>query len=124
GEVLGSVEATMVRDCQLSEVGEVVGAHRCAAEFHAIVTELSGNELLAEIGALLDSRMRWPLSQHDDLDVGAAEHAELFEAIARREQARAGTLAASHLGTSQDQHEQHSRRLARLAEDEAQREVD
>src|SRR5699024_5737622 len=60
----------------------------------------------------------------DDLDVVAAEHAELFEAIARRDQAQAGTLAASHLRTSQDQHEKHSRRLARLADDEAQGEVD
>jgi DNA-binding GntR family transcriptional regulator len=123
-EGLARLEATMLKGRQLSEAGEVVGAHRCAAEFHAIVTELSGNELLAEIGALLDSRMRWQLSQHDDLDVVAAEHAELFEAIARRDQAQAGALAASHLRTSQDQHEKHSRRLARLAEDEAQREVD
>ena len=68
--------------------------------------------------------MRWQLSQHDDLDVVAAEHAELFEAIARRDQAQAGALAASHLRTSQDQHEKHSRRLARLAEDEAQGEGD
>ena len=119
-EGLARLEATMLK----SEAGEVVGAHRCAAEFHAIVTELSGNELLAEIGALLDSRMRWQLSQHDDLDVVAAEHAELFEAIARRDQVQAGALAASHLRTSQDQHEKHSRRLARLAEDEAQGEGD
>src|SRR5699024_5071062 len=123
-EGLARLEATMLKGRQLSEAGEVVGAHRCAAEFHAIVTELSGNELLAEIGALLDSRMRWQLSQHDDLDVVAAEHAELFEAIARRDQAQAGALAASHLRTSQDQHEKHSRRLARLAEDEAQGEGD
>ncbi|QUL80939.1 GntR family transcriptional regulator [Brevibacterium sp. SMBL_HHYL_HB1] len=123
-EGLARLEATMLKGRQLAEAGEVVGAHRCAAEFHAIVTELSGNELLAEIGALLDSRMRWQLSQHDDLDVVAAEHAELFEAIARRDQAQAGALAASHLRTSQDQHEKHSRRLARLAEDEAQGEGD
>ena len=123
-EGLSSLEATMLKGRQLSEAGEVVGAHRCAAEFHAIVTELTGNELLAEIGALLDSRMRWQLSQHDDLDVVATEHAELFEAIARRDQAQAGVLAASHLKTSQDQHEKHSKRLARLAEDEAQGEED
>src|SRR5699024_1784948 len=108
----------------LSEAGEVVGAHRCAAEFHAIVTELSGNELLAEIGALLDSRMRWQLSQHDDLDVVAAERAELVEAIARRDQAQGGALAARRRRTTQDRHEKHSRRLARLAEDVARGEGD
>ena len=29
--------------------------------------------------------MRWQLSQHDDLAVVATEHAELFDAIARRQ---------------------------------------
>jgi DNA-binding GntR family transcriptional regulator len=111
-EGLARLEATMLKGRQLSEAGDVVGAHRCAAEFHATVTELSGNELLVEIGELLDSRMRWQLSQHDDLAVVATEHAELYEAIARRDQTLAGELAARHLGTSQEQHDKHSRRLA------------
>lgn len=102
----------MLRGRELADAGDVAGAHRCAAEFHAIVTELSGNELLGEIGALLDSRMRWQLSQHDDLAVVATEHAELFDAIARRDQALAGSLAGRHLGTSQEQHDKHSKRLA------------
>src|SRR5699024_383200 len=51
-EGLARLEATMLKGRELSEAGDVVGAHRCAAEFHAIVTELSGNELLAEIGSL------------------------------------------------------------------------
>ena len=111
-EGLARREATMLRGRELAEAGDVAGAHRCAAEFHAIVTELSGNELLGEIGALLDSRMRWQLSQHDDLAVVATEHAELFDAIARRDQALAGSLAGRHLGTSQEQHDKHSKRLA------------
>ncbi|MGC3021421.1 GntR family transcriptional regulator [Brevibacterium sp. FAM 24630] len=109
---LARLEATMLKGRELSDAGDVVGAHRCAAEFHAIVVELSGNELLAEIGTLLDSRMRWQLSQHDDLDVVATEHAELFDAIARRDQELAGALAARHLGTSQEQHDKKSKRLA------------
>ncbi|WP_209325329.1 GntR family transcriptional regulator [Brevibacterium renqingii] len=121
-EGLARLEATMRKGQELSEAGDVVGAHRCAAEFHAIVTELSGNELLAEIGALLDSRMRWQLSRHDDLGVVATEHAELYEAIARRDQARAGALAAHHLGTSREQHDKHSKRLARTADDADQAE--
>src|SRR5699024_2619838 len=112
-EGLARLEATMLEGRQLSEAGEVVGAHRCAAEFHAIVTELSGNELLAESGALLDSRMRRQLSQHDDLAVVATEPAELFEAIARRDLPKVRDLAAIHLGTSQQQHDKHTERLAR-----------
>ena len=110
----------MLKGRELAEAGDVAGANRCAAEFHAIVIELSGNELLGEIGALLDSRMRWQLSQHDDLAVVATEHAELFDAIARRDQALAGSLAGRHLGTSQEQHDKHSKRLAEVGPEEAQ----
>ena len=110
----------MLKGRELAEAGDVAGAHRCASEFHAIVIELSGNELLGEIGALLDSRMRWQLSQHDDLAVVATEHAELFDAIARRDQALAGSLAGRHLGTSQEQHDKHSKRLAEAGPEEAQ----
>ncbi|WP_166970948.1 GntR family transcriptional regulator [Brevibacterium atlanticum] len=116
-EGLARLESAMRRGRELSQNGDVVGAHRSAAEFHAIVTELTGNELLGEIGALLDSRMRWQLSQHDDLDVVATEHAELFDAIARRDQTKAGELAGRHLGTSQDQHDKHTERLARAIEE-------
>ena len=118
-EGLARLEATMLKGRELAEAGDVAGAHRCAAEFHAIVIELSGNELLGEIGALLDSRMRWQLSQHDDLAVVATEHAELFDAIARRDQALAGSLAGRHLGTSQEQHDKHSKRLAEAGPEEA-----
>jgi len=109
---LARLESTMQKGQELSRAGDAVGAHRCAAEFHAIVTELSGNQLLVEIGELLDSRMRWQLSQHDDLDFVATEHAELYEAIARRDQSRARELAIRHLGTSQEQHDKHKERLA------------
>ncbi|MDN5635322.1 MAG: GntR family transcriptional regulator [Brevibacterium sp.] len=111
-EGLAKLEAAMARGKELSKAGDVVGAHRSAADFHAIVTELSGNRLLVEIGELLDSRMRWQLSQHDDLDFVATEHAQLYDAIAHRDQAKVRDLAAHHLGTSQKQHDKHKERLA------------
>ncbi|GAA1849088.1 FCD domain-containing protein [Brevibacterium marinum] len=112
-EGLARLEATMAQGRELSKAGDAVGAHRSAADFHAIVTELSGNRLLVEIGELLDSRMRWQLSQHDDLDFVATEHAQLYDAIAHRDQAKVKDLAARHLGTSQEQHDKHKERLAR-----------
>ncbi|MCI4012846.1 GntR family transcriptional regulator [Brevibacterium sp. ZH18] len=116
-EGLAKLEATMAKGRELSKAGDAVGAHRVAADFHSTVTELSGNQLLVEIAELLDSRMRWQLSQHDDLDFVATEHAELYEAIARRDQTKAGELAARHLGTSQEQHDKHQERLANAAEE-------
>lgn len=114
-EGLARLEAIMLKGRELSQAGDAVGAHRCAAQFHAMVTELSGNQLLVEIGELLDSRMRWQLSQHDDLDYVATEHAELYEAIARRDQSRASELATRHLGTSQEQHDKRTQRLNQTA---------
>ena len=115
---LARLEATMEKGKEMSQVGDVLGAHRQAADFHAIVTELSGNQLLVEIGELLDSRMRWQLSQHDDLDFVATEHAQLYEAIARRDQEKVRDLAARHLGTSQEQHDKHKERLARAVDED------
>lgn len=117
-EGLAKLEATMAKGRQLSTAGDVVGAHRVAADFHSLVTELSGNQLLVEIAELLDSRMRWQLSQHDDLDFVATEHAQLYEAIALRDRAKARDLAARHLSTSREQHEKHQQRLAHAAERE------
>ncbi|GAA1796612.1 GntR family transcriptional regulator [Brevibacterium celere] len=111
-EGLERLEATMSAGRRQAEAGDAVGAHRSAADFHAIVTELSGNRLLVEVGELLDSRMRWQLSQHDELDVVAAEHAELFDAIAHRDLERVRALAAHHLDTSRQQHDKHRERLA------------
>lgn len=111
-EGLAKLEAIMDKGKQLAEKGDEVGAHRSAGEFHSVVTELSGNRLLVEIGALLDSRLRWQLAQHDDLDFVAMEHAQLFNAIARRDVAQVRELASSHLGTSQSQQLKHQQRLA------------
>ncbi|EKU49216.1 GntR family transcriptional regulator [Brevibacterium casei] len=111
-EGLASLEATMEAGRRQAEAGDAVGAHRSAAAFHSIVTELSGNRLLVEVGQLLDSRMRWQLSQHDELDVVATEHAELFDAIAHRDVDRVRELATHHLSTSRQQHDKHRERLA------------
>ncbi|MCM1014056.1 GntR family transcriptional regulator [Brevibacterium sp. XM4083] len=111
-EGLERLEATMTAGRRQAEAGDAVGAHRSAADFHAIVTELSGNRLLVEVGELLDSRMRWQLSQHDELDVVATEHAELFDAIAHRDIERVRALASHHLDTSRQQHDKHRERLA------------
>lgn len=61
--------------------------------------------------------MRWQLSQHDDLDFVATEHAQLYDAIAHRDQTKVRDLAARHLGTSQEQHDKHKERLAKAVDE-------
>lgn len=112
-EGLAKLAATLEAGRRAAEARNIREAHRSAAEFHANITELSGNKLLAEIGELLDSRLRWQLSQHDDLDLVAKEHAELYDAIAHREVERVRQLAKYHLSTSRHQHEKRRERLAK-----------
>ena len=76
--------------------GDMVVAHRAAADFHEIVTELADNRLLGDMMRGIRSRMRWALSQHDDLTYMSVEHAELFTAIQFRDADRAAELAARH----------------------------
>ncbi|MDQ4215431.1 GntR family transcriptional regulator [Microbacterium sp. ASV81] len=92
--------------------GEGVAARRAAADFHEIVTDLTENMLLGDMMRAIRSRLRWALSQHDDLQHVSAEHVELFDAIRLRDGDRAAELAAAHVDSS---------RLERIAHVEAQR---
>lgn len=49
-----------------------------------VVTRMAGNELLLEVRTSLSTRMRWLLSQHDDLAGIARERSGLYEAVASR----------------------------------------
>jgi DNA-binding GntR family transcriptional regulator len=80
---------------------DAVVARRKAADFHEIVTELASNELLIEIERPLRSRMRWLLTQHDDLIAVAGQHLELYTAIANRDVDAAERLASEQLAQSQ-----------------------
>lgn len=85
-----------------ARAGDAVRARRLAADFHEVVVAVSGNALLAELEGVLRSRMRWLMGQHDDLGAVAAEHRELFEAIAARDVGRVDTLVALHLASGRD----------------------
>lgn len=77
-----------------------VVSRRAAADFHEIVTDLADNRLLTELMRGIRSRLRWALSQHDDLQHVAEEHVALYEAIRDRDGARAAALARAHVEAS------------------------
>ncbi len=106
-EGLAKLEAVVRRGRESSDKGDAIAAHRAAADFHETVIELAGNDLLGEIGGMLSSRLRWLLGQHDDLSCVADEHAELYEAIARRDSALMRELVLNHLKSSQQRHLEH-----------------
>ncbi|EWS82561.1 transcriptional regulator [Brachybacterium phenoliresistens] len=92
----GDVDAELAA----ARAGDGVRARRAAADFHERVIELSGNAMLIEIGQLTGSRMRWFMSQHDDLDAMARQHEGLWEAIAQQDLAQLELRVAEHLRSS------------------------
>ncbi|MFI5698114.1 GntR family transcriptional regulator [Kribbella sp. NPDC051586] len=100
-EGLGRLRQTLDEQLAAARSQDAVVARRKAADFHEIVTELASNELLIEIERPLRSRMRWLLTQHDDLIAVAGQHLELYTAIANRDVAEAERLASDHLARSQ-----------------------
>lgn len=109
-EGLERLRAVLDTEFAAAEAGDAVAARRAAADFHEMVTELAGNRLLQEIGQMTRSRMRWFLGQHDDLVGVARQHADLFDAIARRDLAEVEHRAAEHLRSSMLFQQEHASR--------------
>ncbi|MGW6199046.1 GntR family transcriptional regulator [Kribbella sp. NPDC055110] len=99
-EGLDRLRAVLDEQLVAARAKDAVVARRKAADFHELVTELASNELLIEIERPLRSRMRWLLTQHDDLIAVAGQHLELFTAIANRDVEAAERLADEHLEQS------------------------
>lgn len=104
---LDRLKAALQAETRAAQDNDAVIARRAAADFHEIVTDLASNRLLGEIGQLTRSRMRWFMGQHDDLLEVARQHAELYEAIARRDVPGVERLAREHLSSSQRLHRAH-----------------
>ncbi|MDQ0790350.1 DNA-binding GntR family transcriptional regulator [Streptomyces sp. B3I7] len=77
---------------------DVDGAVALAARFHAKVTELAGNAVLAELAARIDRRVRWyqaPVARQRGPRTWA-EHREVTAAIAAGDPARATAAMRAH----------------------------
>lgn len=77
------------------DVAAVVAAN---AELHAQVMRLSGNRVLQELAAQVDRRVQWyytPVARHRGAQ-SWKEHAELIDAIAARDAAKAAAVMSAH----------------------------
>ncbi|MFC0673870.1 GntR family transcriptional regulator [Brachybacterium hainanense] len=102
-EGLARLRAVVDRELAAARAGDGVRARRAAADFHECIIEIAGNGMLGEIGQLMGSRMRWFMSQHDDLLGTAGQHAELCEAVAAQDREEVARLASAHLRASEEQ---------------------
>lgn len=97
---LERLRAALDREQEGARAADPVGSRRSAADFHEIVTALAGNRLLDDMMQGIRSRMRWALSQHEDLADVTDEHVALFDAVRARDGDRAAELAAAHVESS------------------------
>jgi DNA-binding GntR family transcriptional regulator len=68
------------------------------AELHAAVMRMSGNDVLVELAAQVDRRVRWyytPVARHRGAQ-SWQEHSDLIDAIAAGDADRAGAVMAAH----------------------------
>ncbi|MGQ7787545.1 GntR family transcriptional regulator [Nesterenkonia sp. PF2B19] len=107
---LARLERVLVNGEAAAQAGDAVTAHRAAAAFHSTVVELADNTHLQELWGTIQSRVRWMLSQHDDLLVVTQEHRGLFEALASRNEELLERLVVEHAQTSRDQHRERQAR--------------
>jgi DNA-binding GntR family transcriptional regulator len=87
------------------------------AALHAYVVSMSGNTVLADLIAVVDRRVRWyymPIAQTRGKDAWD-EHAEIIEAIAKRNGRRAGDLMRRHTERTRQIHHERRQELAAQA---------
>lgn len=89
--------------------GDPIASRRAAADFHEQVTVLTENRVLGDLMQGMRSKLRWGLSQHDDLAHVTEQHHALFQAISARDGDLAEELALAHIESSRLEREAHMR---------------
>ncbi|QNS02423.1 GntR family transcriptional regulator [Streptomyces xanthii] len=102
---LKDLEKLLARARKAAEAGRLRAAVSLNADFHRRIVELSGNPLLVDVMAPLDSRLRRLFrltSGQADGEPMCGAHERLFEAIRDGDEARAEELARAHVADTRD----------------------
>lgn len=103
-EAIKTLRSVCQEGSRLLKSGDVDGAVRANADFHRLVSEMSGNRYLTDFTAQVDRRVRWyytPVAQRRG-QASWREHVQVIKAI----QAGDGDLAAKVMR----EHTEHTRR--------------
>lgn len=102
-EELRALEELLARARRAAESGRLREAVSLNADFHRAVVELSGNPLLVELMAPLDSRLRRLFrltSAASDGEPMCGAHERLYEAVRDRDESAAESLARAHVAAT------------------------
>ncbi|MEV4938428.1 GntR family transcriptional regulator [Streptomyces zaomyceticus] len=97
---LRDLERLLARARKAAESGRLREAVSLNADFHRRIVELSGNPLLVDLMAPLDSRLRRLFrltSAHSDGEPMCGAHERLYEAVRDHDEDRAEALARAHV---------------------------
>ncbi len=102
GRATGEAIKTLRRVCQegsdLLKRGDIDGAVRANADFHRLVSEISGNRYLTDFTAQVDRRVRWyytPVAQRRG-QASWREHVQVIKAIQAGDDERAAKVMREH----------------------------
>ena len=96
----GQVEALLARTRRAIDEGRHSDAVLLNTQFHSLLRDLAGSRNLQAVMNVLDPRMGWLLSQHEDVEEVLRQHQEIFDAVRSGDMARIDLLAANHLTSS------------------------
>jgi len=98
GEAVKTLRSVCQEGSELLRSGDIDGAVRANAEFHRLVSEISGNRYLTDFTAQVDRRVRWyytPVAQRRG-QASWREHVQVIKAIQAGDGERAAKVMREH----------------------------
>jgi DNA-binding GntR family transcriptional regulator len=100
--LIGAAKEALAHNRAAVKAGEATAIAATSAEFHRVIVEMSGNQLLPAAMRPINSRVEWLFRITVGMDQGVAcdEHGALLRAILKGEAELAGTIARDHIARS------------------------
>lgn len=98
GEAIKALRSVCQEGSDLLKQGDIDGAVRANADFHRLVSEISGNRYLTDFTAQVDRRVRWyytPVAQRRG-QASWREHVQVIKAIQAGDAERAAQVMREH----------------------------
>lgn len=97
--LIGAAKEALAHNRAAVQAGEPARIAATSAEFHRVIVEMSGNQLLPAAMRPINSRVEWLFRITVGMDQRAAsdDHGALLKAILKGEVERAGTIAREHI---------------------------
>ena len=94
------IEDLLARTQSAIDAGRHSDAILLNTQFHRLLRDLAGSRTLQAVMSVLDPRLGWLLTQHEDVEEVLRQHHEIFDAVRAGDTDRIDQLAANHITSS------------------------